>query len=433
MIRFVKESKIVIRCICLRFYARSFDAQALANAIYGTVINELRLPVALWRSSTRDGASVNGAAMTILRFLNPLVLDLVCLSHGSNVIGKVFATSCELSDRSIKLWARLVESSAMVRRLFLERAGEIAERMSQVRWYCWHNIGEQIRKYYSIIREIIINPNIGNDATRQQLDILLRDEEFVIKCELALQADLGTPLAQTCIGLEGDGFLAPISYQTWLWLNSRFIEFSDQTSRPEARVPILSELLNELFPPGANEFGLLHAEFFQSTIQKGFPFVEKYFEDSNGRLSDTLAVFAACQIFNFQSAADYTPNAITQYIQNGGFARLPIIANDLQLCNGMLIECQQYVTLSREKLAFWRVGNPDTLLPHEDELWEFWQLHRIQLPNWYRAASEVALLTPSSGNVERVFSLYETMFNDNQGAALEDYKQTAVLLRHHEN
>lgn len=68
----------------------------------------------------------------------------------------------------------------------------------------------------SIIRGIVSNQNIGNDATRQQLDILLRDHELKIKCELALQADLGTPLAQTCMGLEGDGFLAPITYQTWL-------------------------------------------------------------------------------------------------------------------------------------------------------------------------------------------------------------------------
>jgi hypothetical protein len=72
----------------------------------------------------------------------------------------------------------------------------------------------------------------------------------------------------------------------------------------------------------------------------------------------------------------------------------------------------------------WRIDNPDTLLPHDT-----WQLHRIQLPNWYRAASEVALFPPSSGNVERVFSTYETMFNDNQGSALEDYKQTDVLFK----
>lgn len=115
------------------------------------------------------------------------------------------------------------------------------------------------------------------------------------------------------------------------------MEFSDETVRPEARVPILSDLWNELFPPGDNKLGIPRAELFQSTIQKGRPFVEKYFEDSNGRLSDTLAVFAPCQLFNFQSAADHTANAIEHYIRNAGFARLPIIANNRQLCNGMII------------------------------------------------------------------------------------------------
>ena len=109
-------------------------------------------------------------------------------------------------------------------------------------------------------------------------------------------------------------------------------------------MPILSDFLNTWFPPGDNEFGILRAEFFLSKIQKGRPVVKKYFEDSNGRLSDTLAVFAACQLFNFQSAADHTGNAlVVHFIRNGRFARLTILANDPQLCNhdGMIIECQQ--------------------------------------------------------------------------------------------
>ena len=62
-------------------------------------------------------------------------------------------------------------------------------------------------------------------------------------------------------------------------------------------------------------------------------------------------------------------------------------------------------------------------------LWKFWQASMIQLPNWYKAAKEVALIMPSSAFVERCFSIYESLFDEDQQAALHDRREASVMLR----
>jgi hypothetical protein len=48
-------------------------------------------------------------------------------------------------------------------------------------------------------------------------------------------------------------------------------------------------------------------------------------------------------------------------------------------------------------------------------------------------ASEAALVMPSSGTAERVFSLLTQCFSDKQSTALEDFKETSVILRYNMN
>jgi hypothetical protein len=55
------------------------------------------------------------------------------------------------------------------------------------------------------------------------------------------------------------------------------------------------------------------------------------------------------------------------------------------------------------------------------------------LPNLFVGAMEAALIMPSSGTVERVFSLLTQCFSDKQGRALADLKETSVMLRYNEN
>ena len=62
-------------------------------------------------------------------------------------------------------------------------------------------------------------------------------------------------------------------------------------------------------------------------------------------------------------------------------------------------------------------------------LWKFWQASMIQLPNLCEAAKEVALIMASSAFIERCFSIYESLFDEDQQAALHDRREAAVMLR----
>lgn len=66
------------------------------------------------------------------------------------------------------------------------------------------------------------------------------------------------------------------------------------------------------------------------------------------------------------------------------------------------------------------------------DMWLFWKTYYMQLPCWYDLAEEVALILTSSASVERVFSLYESMFGHNDQACLEDLREASVKLRYND-
>ena len=69
--------------------------------------------------------------------------------------------------------------------------------------------------------------------------------------------------------------------------------------------------------------------------------------------------------------------------------------------------------------------------PADDhDLWLFWRRNRLHLSTWFGVARRVALMLTSSARCERVFSLYQGMFTDQQEGALCDYKEAAVMMRY---
>ena len=54
----------------------------------------------------------------------------------------------------------------------------------------------------------------------------------------------------------------------------------------------------------------------------------------------------------------------------------------------------------------------------------------MTIPKWFEASRDIALITPSSASLERAFSMLTQGFNDQQNAALEDYKSASVIIRY---
>jgi hypothetical protein len=88
-------------------------------------------------------------------------------------------------------------------------------------------------------------------------------------------------------------------------------------------------------------------------------------------------------------------------------------------------ELEMYHNLATAALT----ANPN---PTVDELWQFWQANILTLPEWSNCAMEIGLVMTSSGCVERIFSLYTSMFDVEQESALEDLREASIMLRFNE-
>ena len=60
---------------------------------------------------------------------------------------------------------------------------------------------------------------------------------------------------------------------------------------------------------------------------------------------------------------------------------------------------------------------------------EWWKVNASALPAWSVAAKKILVLQPSSAAAERVFSLLNNSFNEQQYNSLQDYIETSVMLQ----
>ena len=77
----------------------------------------------------------------------------------------------------------------------------------------------------------------------------------------------------------------------------------------------------------------------------------------------------------------------------------------------------------------WYIAKSDGVSTEFDKL-AWWKIHQHELPNWSKACKTALLIQPSSAAAERVFSLLNNSFKDNQARALEDYIETSVILQY---
>lgn len=65
------------------------------------------------------------------------------------------------------------------------------------------------------------------------------------------------------------------------------------------------------------------------------------------------------------------------------------------------------------------------------DIFEWWKRHDEQdLPYWSSALKDILLVKPSSAAFERVFSLLQHSFNNQQYSSLEDYIEVSLMLQY---
>ena len=84
----------------------------------------------------------------------------------------------------------------------------------------------------------------------------------------------------------------------------------------------------------------------------------------------------------------------------------------------------------KAELPAYLAATEDVVIKTEERKVKWWHDHKDQLPHWASAVMKVLLVQPSSAAAERVFSILNSSFNDQQEHALVDYLQASVMTQY---
>lgn len=313
-------------------------------------------------------------------------------------------------------WSQLLSTCPRARVLFRLHSGATAKRSSEIRWFCWFEIINQAYEYSGSVRHIIMHEEEFGQELRNKLRGLIADDVVAdLRMELAIAKDVGAHLVKLCYFQEGDApLLCATSYDHW--------ESVKETLRriTQPNIPIAEK--RELLPSvaaNADALGihpLQRDALVEQAAARMAPLYQKMVDDTGGRLEDTMRILRACRIFNFEFVARTPLEALREEIAH--VSRIPYCYERL---DALERELEVY---SQRALAVPADPRPS--------LWEFWCAAALALPTWWDCAQEIALITPSSCTVERVFSMLTQRFGDQQERALEDYVLTSTMLRYNE-
>ena len=414
VLRYVHKDKVTHRLVALRFYDKTFSHAQLGQALIDILVRDLQLPREKIRFTSSDGCAVNRAAMVLLEVIFNESANVTCVSHRANIIGKRLKTIMPLAAKFEESWSYLTNNCPTARRMFLHQAGEPAMRSSEIRWYCWYEIIAQVEKKWDAVVSIITDNREFFKETRQKLrDMLGIAQVGPLRKELRTIVDLGDPLVKLCYRTEGDDtLLSTTVYAHWMKVQG----LMEELANPVTAVPRLRELLPSLHAAQASDADLREA------ATKATPLFEKMRDDVglDGKMASTLRLLRGARLFDIKFIAE-TP-----------LAALAGIAGEISQVAAIPICAANLAALERELPEYKRLADEDWARPVAERSmgWDFFLAQTIRLPTWALCARDVALLIPSSGTIERAFSLLTQGFDDQQNAALEDYKCTAVKLKY---
>ena len=172
---------------------KGLKAEELAQCLIQALAVEYAIQPGALLAAMKDGASVNQAALQQVRFFFLQLLNVTCLSHTIDNVGKHF--EFRVLDTFAQYWVSLFSHSAAARLVWKARSGTAMRTYSPTRW--WSKYVEPF------VRE---NDHLA-PATRAHLMEIFNFPADSKDLELALAAfvDGGNHFVSATYYLEGDG------------------------------------------------------------------------------------------------------------------------------------------------------------------------------------------------------------------------------------
>ena len=319
----------------------------------------------------RDGCSTNCKAVQMIRdFGFNHIMDMKCISHASNNIGKLLHKSCRKATVFIEKFNTLMNRSEKGRRNFTVLIEEEVKRFSSdIRWFYRQSVASQIFNKWNHVRSLINDEEIYALNLKDKLKLMIRDNEHDILIELALLEDIASVLAQLCYYQEGDAFLVPTTFQHWQNTMQLLKDCIDQ----RVQLPHLCHTLQNLYQDH-NEIQLLTIQ----TLEKIKPCYHKMVDDTTARLKGSLSILRACRLFDYRFIATNPLMSLYTRDHNGDesgelfqLCHLPSYSEERHL-NQFKDEVQLYHSYAVSENSKGENDRPGVL--------DFWKLHKLNLP-----------------------------------------------------
>ena len=399
ILRFVDSSwKIHQRLIRLQLLAKSMSGEEIARELVSVLQVQYDVAPRSLVAAMHDRAAVNGVAMTYVRVMYPSLLDIGCFSHTLNNAGSKFNT--RILNEFLSSWLRLFSHSPKARLAWRNRTGIAVKSHSETRWWSKWEVANQLMDLFGDLRPFLEATEDVGLVTCAKMRAILDDplKSALLRLELAVTIDAGRPFVQATYRLEGDGPLALVCFEEL----DKLLQAIRVAHYPN--VTRISELLAQgqpLVPQGSRYASLC--------VQPGFTyFLSKY----DGDLKPAVSAFKAARLFNPHKIVDMQPSSDAI----NAVSALPFL-NSGEILDNLKAELPQYLALATD------------ISPQVDPV-DWWQRNSANLPHWSNAASQVLLVQPSSAAAERVFSILNSCFTDQQETSLHDYIESSLMLQY---
>lgn len=471
------------RLLMLKTTATNVKGRQLSALITQLVCSTLGIDPTSVVAVTRDSASVNGDACKRMES-NPFVCmqQFMCICHTINNAGA--RVSLSLVDQFMTPWLDLVGGRSPHRgaqSLWKEMVAPTrVPGFSNVRWYAKAEIMFVLATHFDKLSDFLdeLDEYDYGDATRRKMRDIFENQRSDLQLQLTGMLDL-RPLVKTTYELEGDRLEILLVYRRVQGLRElgESIKHYDDGCLPNVqallrdRMPLVPGVeLEKDFPPhGTFSASIISSSRVQSTLYPGKEVVAykvrypsdgkredleeeelrpllitthlpefrqvcdsllpafSYLEDRLlGRCNDIFNcedMYEACRLLQIFDPSFAAAHASPQFIDK--LFTMPAFG-DGNAKRNMKSELPKYKSLC----AQWDTIDHGCVDKFTAQVLKFWRNTRKEIPSWARAAQIAFAMSPNSASCERVFSLLESMFGEEQHRALADLLQASLFLRY---
>lgn len=405
VVRFIDNRwRIQQRLVKLEVLAKSMNAEQLAQRLIQCLAVEYMIRPDQLLASMKDGASVNEAGLRQVSFFFPNVFNVTCFSHTIDNVGKHFEFG--VLDTFARYWNTMFSLSPAARIAWKTRSGTAMRLSSETRWWSQWEVLNLVMQYFGDVEPFLReNENMAPSCRRHLLEIFddpvsARDLEI----ELAAMIDAGQHFVSATYYLEGDGPLAFTCYERLSTLAHAVAVESYPNTEAKAREHAAGNvpLYNQLVAQG------------KACITPGFRFYQQKF---SGEFHTTVRAFRAARLCCPVQVQELHPTAASV----AELKLFPFLNNDATIA-GLVHELPRYLAIA-----------DGAVVESEEGKVRWWSAQERALPNWSAAVKKILLIQPSSASAERVFSILQNTFSNQQDAALEETVEASVMLRYNGN